>query len=100
MDTAAQYEALQKGVAGGFLAPNEARRKLDLPKLTGGDTVYLQQQQFSLEALAKRDAREDPFASKSEPAAPAQPAPAAAGDGEEEPDTDKALEEYRTAVAA
>lgn len=61
MDTATQFEALQKGVAGGFLAPNEARRKLDLPKLTGGDTVYLQEQNYSLSALAKRDAKDNPF---------------------------------------
>jgi HK97 family phage portal protein len=97
MDTATQFEALQKGVAGGFLAPNEARRKLDLPKLTGGDTVYLQQQQFSLEALAKRDAKEDPFASKAVTAPAAEPQ-AKAGADDDDPDTAKALEAYEMAV--
>ncbi|ENB8525780.1 portal protein, partial [Escherichia coli] len=29
----------------------------------GGDALYLQQQNYSLEALSRRDAREDPFAS-------------------------------------
>ncbi len=62
MDQATQVRTLGEGVKGGVYAPNEARKKLDLKPLTGGNTVYLQQQQFSLEALAKRDAKEDPFA--------------------------------------
>lgn len=79
MDQTAQMEMLEKGVTGGIFAPNEARRRLNLKPLTGGDTVYLQQQQFSLEALAKRDARPDPFA-KSDSAPAPSPAPAMAED--------------------
>ncbi len=45
--------------------PNEARRRLNLPPVEGGDSVYRQQQDFSLEALAKRDAKDDPFATTS-----------------------------------
>jgi hypothetical protein len=41
---------------------DEMRKRANLPPTKGGDTVYLQQQNFSLEALAKRDAQEDPFA--------------------------------------
>ena len=41
--------------------PNESRLRLNLPPIEGGDAVYRQQQDFSLEALAKRDAQEDPF---------------------------------------
>jgi HK97 family phage portal protein len=94
MDTAGRYEALSKGVQGGWLAPNEARRPEGLPPLDGGDTVYLQQQQFSLSALAKRDALPDPFA-KADPAA--LPAPKAEPD--EEPDETKTLLlELRTVV--
>lgn len=40
---------------------DEARAKFDLSPIEGGDTAYLQQQNYSLAALAKRDAREDPF---------------------------------------
>lgn len=61
MDTQTQFRTLSEGIKGGVLAPNEARRRVDLPPLTGGDTVYLQQQQFSLAALAKRDALPNPF---------------------------------------
>lgn len=70
MDTATQYKAISDGINGGFLAPNEGRKKIDLKPVAGGDTPYLQQQNFSLAALEKRDAQADPFASKA-PAAPA-----------------------------
>lgn len=62
MDALTQIDALSKAVGGGIMAPNEARRKMNLKPIEGGDTVYLQQQEFSLAALAKRDAKEDPFA--------------------------------------
>ena len=62
MDTGARYKALSDAIGGGWLAPNEARAREDLPPLEGGDTGYLQMQNFSLEALSKRDAKDDPFA--------------------------------------
>lgn len=75
MDTKTQLDALGTGVQKTLFAPNEARRKLNLPPLPGGNALYLQEQNYSLEALAKRDAQENPFA----PAAPAAlPAPSAA----------------------
>jgi FtsZ-binding cell division protein ZapB len=49
------------------MAPNEARFKENLPSVVGGDSCYLQQQNYSLEALAKRDAQQDPF-TKGQPA--------------------------------
>lgn len=55
MDTATQIRTLTEGVKGAVLTPNEARRKLELTPLEGGDTVYMQQQNFSLEALNRRD---------------------------------------------
>ncbi len=67
MDTATQIKTLREGVAGAIMTPNEARLKLNLPPLEGGNSVYLQQQNFSLEALAKRDAQDDPFATRSTP---------------------------------
>lgn len=62
MHTAARFEALDKGVRGAWLAPNEARQRENLPPVAGGETPLAQQQNFSLSALAKRDARPDPFA--------------------------------------
>lgn len=56
-------------------APNESRKRLNLPPVPGGNSVYRQQQDFSLEALAKRDAQDDPFKS-STPAKPAAASPA------------------------
>ena len=82
MDEASQIKALVDGIAGGLYAPNEGRMKLDLPPVAGGDAPYLQQQNYSLEALAKRDAG-DPFA-KPTPAPAA--APPSTGSGNEPQD--------------
>ena len=60
MDQATLMETLEKGK--NYLKPNEGRRRLNLPPVEGGDAVYRQQQDFSLPALAKRDAKADPFA--------------------------------------
>jgi HK97 family phage portal protein len=76
MDTAAFWTSLGKALGDGLFTTNEARRRLGLPPVEGGDTVYRQQQDFSLQALAKRDAQADPFGTATpEPAAPALPAP-------------------------
>lgn len=61
MDTAARVKALAEAVGGMIMTPNEARGKLDLPPIEGGETVYAQQQDFSIAALAERD-RNKPFA--------------------------------------
>ncbi|WP_347709580.1 phage portal protein, partial [Pseudomonas sp. 21_B] len=55
MDPAARYDAHSKAVGGGWMAPNEARAAENMPPVPGGDTPYLQQQNYSLGALAKRD---------------------------------------------
>lgn len=60
-------------VGGAIKTPNEARRQFELPPVTGGDTVYLQQQNYSLEALARRDAKDDPFAEGGGSSAPPEP---------------------------
>ena len=52
--------------------PNESRSRLNLAPVAGGDAVYRQQQDFSLEALAKRDAQADPFAKAGASAEPPQ----------------------------
>lgn len=61
MDTSTQYDSLVKIVGGGVMTINEARRKLNLAPVEGGDTCYLQQQDYALSALAKRDALPNPF---------------------------------------
>ncbi|WP_323008938.1 hypothetical protein [Paracoccus sp. (in: a-proteobacteria)] len=48
--------------AKGIFSPNEMRRRFDLGPKKGGDSPMLQEQNYSLEALAKRDARPDPWA--------------------------------------
>ena len=94
MDTATQVNVLTAGIKGSLYTPNEARAKVDQKPLEGGDTVYLQQQQFSIEALAKRDAA-DPF-SKPAAAAPALPAPSTENTEEPPPSEDerKALRRF------
>jgi HK97 family phage portal protein len=73
MDTATKTKAAHDAIAAGAMSPNEARFKyFGLGPVPGGDSPYLQQQYFSLEALAERDASE-PFA-KPAPAPAAVPA--------------------------
>lgn len=55
MDAITQMDALDK--AKGKLTVNEMRAKLDRKPVEGGDTVYLQEQDHSLEWLARRDAQ-------------------------------------------
>jgi HK97 family phage portal protein len=71
MDSVTQMEMLEKGR--NYFTPDEGRQRLSLPGTPGGNKVYRQQQDFSLEALAKRDAKDDPFA-KEPKAAPPKPA--------------------------
>jgi phage portal protein BeeE len=61
MDTAARFKAWSEGIKGGWLKPDEGRAKEGLPPVDGGNACYLQQQNFSLAALAKRDALPNPF---------------------------------------
>lgn len=78
MDTAALFKTLADGVRGGFIAPNEARKRVNYKPVTGGDSPMMQHQDYSLAALAKRDASEDPFAKAPGSSSPAPAAPAAA----------------------
>lgn len=70
MDLGSLVETLAAAVGGGIMSPDEARARLNMAAVEGGATPYLQQQNFSLAALAKRDAQADPFATAT-PAAPA-----------------------------
>jgi HK97 family phage portal protein len=79
MDSVTQVTAIRDAVGAGVMSPNEGRSKLDLKPVKGGESPYLQQQNYSLAALATRDTQADPFAPKTPPALPppaAAPAPA------------------------
>lgn len=54
MDTAARYASNTAAVGGGWMAPNEARARENLPPVESGETPYLQQQNWSLSQLANR----------------------------------------------
>lgn len=97
MDPISLIEMLDKGR--NYYQPNEGRRRLNLPPVAGGDAVYRQQQDYSLEALAKRDAQADPFGTT--PPAPASPTPPAADDGADDPTSKTAtLLRFRTRAKA
>jgi HK97 family phage portal protein len=78
MDTATKVRAAADAVGSGTIAPNEARRRyFDLGPTQGGESPYLQVQNYSLAALAKRDQNSNPvtpgldqLAAEAEPAAP------------------------------
>jgi len=76
MVTSTKTKAAAESIGAGALSPDEARRKyFGVGKVVGGDTPYMQQQNYSLRALAERDA-DKPF-SKPAPAVPATPDPEA-----------------------
>jgi HK97 family phage portal protein len=89
MDSSTQIDALTKAVGGTIMTPNEARKARNLPPIAGGDSVYLQQQNYSLEALARRDAQADPFGTAPAPS----PAPATAADDQIEEDDEDISDE-------
>lgn len=70
MDTATLIEAEAKAVGAGIKSPDEARKRMDLKPVAGGETPYLQQQNYSLAALAKRDTQENPFSNNARPVLP------------------------------
>jgi HK97 family phage portal protein len=83
MDPDARFRSHSEAIKGGWLSPNEARRDEDREPVEGGETPYMQQQNYSLAALAKRDE----MAMQPPPAAPPAPAPTP----EPVDETDKAL---------
>ena len=69
MDKETQMNIQERGVKSAIFTPNEARQAFNLEPITGGDTVYMQQQNYSLEALSKRDQKDDPFGKSEAPKA-------------------------------
>lgn len=75
MDQEARIKAAVDAIGGSGMSPNEARKKfLLLGPIKGGQSAYMQQQNYSLEALAARD-KDEPFAKPAPP--PMLPPPAA-----------------------
>jgi HK97 family phage portal protein len=76
MDQPTLVETEAKAIGAGIRAPNEARHRLNLSPVPGGETPYLQQQNYSLAALAARDER-----AIAPPPAPPPPVPPPSGTG-------------------
>jgi HK97 family phage portal protein len=71
MDTVTRVTSAKTAIEGGGMSPDEARWKYHgLGPVTGGSSPMAQQQNYSLAALAKRDA-DDPFAKPTPQALPA-----------------------------
>jgi|JI10StandDraft_1071094.scaffolds.fasta_scaffold34873_7 HK97 family phage portal protein len=82
MDTATKIKTLGEAVARSIMAPDEARARVGLAPVPGGKYPLAQQQNFSLEALSKRDESADPFGTaKPEPAPEPPPGPSDAEKG-------------------
>lgn len=62
MDSGSQMAFLKEGIGAAILSPNEARAELGYAAVSGGESPMIQQQNFSLAAIAKRDGSADPFA--------------------------------------
>ena len=52
---------LKEGTLSGIMSPNEARATLGLAPVLGGESPLMQQQNYSLAALARRDSADNPF---------------------------------------
>lgn len=74
MDTPTLVKSVADAVGAGIMKPNEGRERLNLKPAAGGDTPYLQVQNYSLAALDARDrAAPAPTTIGGPPAAPDPP---------------------------
>ena len=89
MDQAARFDSYERGIRAGWMAPNEARAEEGYAPVAGGETPYMQQQNWSLAQLAQRSAPQD---------APA--APATAQEAGQQASATAALAREREAAAA
>lgn len=100
MDTSSRFDAWGKAIGAGWMAPNEARRRENLEPVVGGQTPYLQQQNWSLAQLDKRVMPAEPptagavGGSPTPPGAVAAPKPA----GEAVPQEDDAASALAVAL--
>lgn len=90
MDEGKRAEVATKLVGGGIETPNEGRMRFNRPPVDGGDTIYLQQQDFPIDQVRKNkivDANQNPI----------QPEPA--NDSPSEDDTPEPEEQERSVSA-
>lgn len=92
MDTKTQVEVLGESISKSLLTINEARAKINQPAVEGGDSIWMQQQDTSLAALAQRDRNGMPLLGQT-----THPANNSSGEEEDEEVTDEELDE---AIAA
>jgi HK97 family phage portal protein len=95
MDSATTMDIAVKGVNGGILTPNEGRRPFDKKPKKGGDTIYMQHQDYSIAVLADRDAKGAVGAGL---AAAPQPEPVA--EPKPEDDAEKSADVFHAMLAA
>lgn len=87
-DLKTRMEAYAKAVQGGIYSPDEARAKENLPKVKGGDMVFMQRQMTPVDLLD--DIARADLAAKTQPTQPATPAlPAGQGNEETEPEEEE-----------
>ncbi len=86
MDPLSVADYNERGVRAGIVAPNEARLKINLPPVEGGNTPYMQQQNWSLEALNRRP---PPDESSQQPPPDDDPEPEEPDEDEEQPEDDE-----------
>lgn len=97
-DAKARVEMLTRGITGGLFSPNEARAREWLPDVEGGDTVFLQQQNFPIDLLKQyaQNTVSGQMAQQSAPAATDSPTPtndnADGVDAADQASSDKQLE--------
>lgn len=92
MDRATQVDTLTKGIRGGLFTPNGARKKIDEKPLEGGDTIYLQHQDYPMEKVFNRE--------DLNPAPPPAPAPTEPEPDEPDNEPDEEQETERRARLA
>lgn len=87
MDTKTQIETLGHGIEKSVLRINEARLRMNLPPVEGGESIWMQQQDTSLAALAERDRNGIGVNGQPVAALPAPVAPQPEDDEDEQEDT-------------
>jgi len=88
-DLESRMTALSKGVQGGVITPNEARRREELPPVEGGDEAFLQRQMVPISLITQIIENEAKRLTQQQPAA----APAGEDDGEDDTDEEGEGEE-------
>jgi HK97 family phage portal protein len=99
MDSSARVDAAAKRIGASLSSPNEERKLENMPPVEGGDSPMAQQQNFSLAALAKRDALPNPFVLDKPTSNPTPSAdgPAPVADPSADPNGDAAARDFAVA---